>query len=166
MQNETSLRRAAKAGLVAALLASPLALATATPALAALDVSGTWNITFQLDPTLGVGATQCLSFTKTGGVLGLPSSGTWTSPSFSGWGGQYVVSKGNRLRFIGTTGSLLTDEMGTIASTGAAVTGFGFDHFTSSAVHSSGGRFTMVRAACAAKAAPAAHGEDADPAGN
>jgi len=76
----------------AALLAAPLLLAAA-PALAKFT-AGQYTVTFYSGPSHGDTGSQCLVFTKTGGVVGFPNSGTWDSTTFAGWGGNYVFDTG------------------------------------------------------------------------
>jgi hypothetical protein len=92
---------------------------------------GSWNITFALDPGRTAGATQCIVVIKTGTVAGLPLSGTWTSPTFSGWGGQWI-ELGDHVRWFGVTGGgLSTEESGNVISA-SQTGGVSFNHFFSS----------------------------------
>jgi hypothetical protein len=113
------------------------------------SVEGSWNVTFYLEPTRVSGATQCIVYTKVPGtVAGVPSSGTWTSPTFAGWSGQWI-QLGDHIRWFGITGGLATTES------------VSFNHFsTANATTSSAGSFKMVRvASCPAGAARSAGGD-------
>jgi hypothetical protein len=68
-------------------------LPTAASALASFR-AGEYTVTFYIGPSHTAGATQCIAFTRTGGVAGFPDSGTMVSPTFSGWGGNYVYDTG------------------------------------------------------------------------
>jgi len=122
-----------------------LAAPTAAEA-AGRNIAGPWIATFFLDPD-GSERKDCITFTRTHGVLGMFNSGTWTSPSTPGWGGEYVVEK-SHVRFVGTFGNIQTAEMGTVNLSVDDIKGIGFDHFFSGGTHSSGGTFRMTRAAC------------------
>ncbi|HEY9631791.1 MAG TPA: hypothetical protein V6D14_00190 [Coleofasciculaceae cyanobacterium] len=93
---------------VASLLIGGLMFGSA-PAMAAPDLSGTWQVTFYSEPNHSGGATQCIVFTPTGKILSEPKSGTWQSPSFSGWKGEWI-QEGDYVRWYGfTTGNLASD---------------------------------------------------------
>ncbi|HLY06334.1 MAG TPA: hypothetical protein VKR31_11360 [Rhizomicrobium sp.] len=76
-----------------------LALISAAPALAGF--SGEYTMVFYSGPTHEKTGTECVTFTNTGNILGFPDSGTWTSSTLSGWGGNFVVD-GKTLRWYGT----------------------------------------------------------------
>jgi hypothetical protein len=53
-------------------------------------LAGSFNITGYDEPALTSSYTWCFDFTKTGGVLGYPLSGTWNVPAYSfGWTGDW-----------------------------------------------------------------------------
>jgi hypothetical protein len=93
---------------------------------------GNWDVTFYLEPNRAVGATQCIVVTSAPGtVAGVPTSGTWSSPTFAGWHGQWV-ELGDHVRWFGVTGGgLSTEESGNVIQ--ALLTGgVSFNHFLSS----------------------------------
>lgn len=139
-------------------------VALAGNAFAFPQLTGNFNVTFYLEPSLATGATQCVVFTSTGGVLGESSSGTWTSPTFSGWQGQWV-QRGDDFKWFGiSNGSLATSEAGNL-SFGGLATGH-FIHFStaSTANASSGGYFKMQRVGSCPGAAVTTQGLEPDPA--
>ena len=94
-------RRTMTAGIVLA-----VCLLFVSSAMAAgPEFAGTWTVTFYPLPNLQTAsATQCVVFTKDGSQLSVANSGTWTSPSFSGWsGGWYQI--GNDFQWYGFFGS-------------------------------------------------------------
>ena len=141
------MKKLALAGLVTLSTLTPFTMPLAQAA--SPSVVGNWNVTFFLEPTRGVGATQCIVFKLVPGtVAGVPTSGTWTSPTFPGWNGQWV-QLGDKVRFFGVTSALATTEVGDVESR----TNFGggsFNHFLkTTSVTSSAGSFVAVRvAAC------------------
>jgi len=92
---------------------------------------GDWNVTFYLEPNRAVGATQCIIVTSVPGtVAGVPTSGTWSSPTFAGWHGQWV-ELGDHVRWFGVTGGALsTEESGNVIQ-GLLTGGVSFNHFSS-----------------------------------
>jgi len=108
-------------------------------------VAGSWNISFSLEPNRSAGATQCIVFTASAGtVAGVSTSGTWTSPSFPGWSGQWI-QLGDHVRWFGITGSLATAESGNMVNHNA-FEGVSFNHFsTANAMTSSAGSWTGTR---------------------
>jgi hypothetical protein len=59
-------------------------------------------------------------FKATGNVAGEPKSGTWTSPTFPTWKGQWI-QEGSVIYWYGTTGSsLATADQGEIVSSASA----------------------------------------------
>lgn len=137
------------------LLVYGLALLSVTgPACASLakadspKLQGSWNVTFYLDPGRSTGATQCIVFKQTSGTVGgAVRSGTWTSPTFAGWSGQWI-QLGDHVRWFGvTTGGLATEESGNIENF-TNLGGVSFNHFfTSDGVTSSAGSWQAVRVA-------------------
>jgi len=111
------------------------------------SVVGAWEVTFYLEPGRGTGATQCIVFKSVPGtVSGVPTSGTWMSPSFAGWSGQWIQA-GDHLRFVGVTGGLATTESGNIENA-VNMGGVSFNHFLkSNAANSSAGSWSAVRVA-------------------
>ena len=90
------------------------------PAMAVPDFTGSWKFSFYLGPNRTPGATQCVVFKATNNVLGQPKSGTWTSPTFSSWKGQWI-QEGALIHWYGTTGSSLASALkGEIASPASA----------------------------------------------
>lgn len=124
------------------------------------DFGGAWNVTFFLENTRSTGATQCIVFTLAPGTIsGVPTSGTWTSPSFPGWRGQWI-QLGDHVRFVGVTGSLATSESGNVI-TRNHMGGVSFNHFSATtAANSSAGSFRAARAACASSTGSARSGGD------
>ena len=109
------------------------------------NVAGAWQVTFYLENGRSTGATQCIQFNPaSGAVAGVPNSGTWTSPSFPGWHGEWI-QLGDHVRWFGTTGFLATTESGNISNR-ANFEGVSFNHFTAAnAVTSSAGSWHGVR---------------------
>ena len=107
-----------------------------------------WSVQFYLEPNHTVGSTQCIVFTKTGTVLGEPKSGTWFSPSFAGWQGQWI-QEGDHVRWYGSTSTRLgTAEFG--ALTNATFCTGEFAHFfTPSGGTSTAGSWLMIKRNCA-----------------
>jgi hypothetical protein len=128
--------------IAAAALAALCPTLGSTPALAASSpaVYGSYNVTFYLEPSRATGATQCIIFTPTnifGTGLGVTTSGTWTSPTFAGWSGQYI-QEGDHIRWYGfTTGGLATSETGN-ALNSVLIGGQDFNHFVRGATSSLG----------------------------
>jgi hypothetical protein len=83
----------------AAFGAVAVAMGSAMPVSAGL--SGDYTLAFYSFPTHEKTATQCVTFTNTGGILGFPDSGTWDSSTVADWGGNFVVD-GKMLRWYGT----------------------------------------------------------------
>lgn len=114
------------------LLALVLALSGMASGLALADVpsvEGSWNVVFFLEPVRSIGATQCIVFKKVPGtVAGVVNSGTWSSPTFPSWSGQWI-QLGDHVRWFGSTGSLGTTESGNIENANA-FGGVSFNHFS------------------------------------
>ena len=129
-----------------------LMVASALPS-AAQNLAGSWKITFFLEPGHSTGATQCIVFTQTGGIVGEPKSGTWVAPSFPGWKGQWI-QEGDHFRFYGFTGSLATAEFGALVSNN--ILGGEFAHFISpNGTTSTAGSFSGARTtSCGSSVAP------------
>ena len=108
-----------------------------------------WQVQYFLEPSHSVGGIQCIEFTKTGAVLGESKSGTWTSPSFAGWVGEWI-QEGDHVRWYGSTSSSLgTAEFGALIS--ASLCTGEFAHFsTPSGTTSSAGSWSMTKTNCAA----------------
>ena len=93
------------------------------------SVVGSWNVSFFLEPARATGATQCIVFTLVPGTVGgVPTSGTWTSPTFPGWSGQWVLL-GDHVRWFGVTSSLATSESGNMENS-THFGGVSFNHFS------------------------------------
>jgi hypothetical protein len=104
--------------------------AVAAPASAFIGLAASWMVTYYIDPTGSMGATQCINFNKTTESHGV-ITGTWNSPTFSGWSGQWV-QKGEHYAWHGFyTSTSATYEVGDIinrnvtAETSAATLSFG-----------------------------------------
>ena len=125
--------------LAATAIGTPLAQA-ASPSIA-----GNWNVTFFLEPGRTTGSTQCIVFKLVAGtVAGESNSGTWTSPTFPGWSGQWV-KQGDHVRWFGVTDSLATEESGNVENN-KIFGGVSFNHFAkSNAATSSAGSWNAVR---------------------
>jgi hypothetical protein len=86
--------------LASALTALPLALAAlAAPASAIIPLNASWVVTYYLDPAGTSGGSQCINFRKKSDANGVVS-GTWESPTFPGWTGEWV-QKGQHYSFYG-----------------------------------------------------------------
>ena len=136
--------------MVGAVLAVSAGTVWAAPDLVPGPIGSTtqWSVQFFLEPNHAAGATQCIVFRKTGAVLGEPNSGTWFSPSFAGWQGQWI-QEGDHVRWYGSTaGRLGTAEFGALISANSCTGEFA--HFgTPFGNTSSAGSWSMVRRACA-----------------
>lgn len=146
-----------------------LTMARAESATASPNVVGIWNVTFYLEPGRGTGATQCIVFKSVPGIVaGVPTSGTWTSPTFPGWSGQWI-QLGDHVRWFGVTSSLATTESGNLQGA-RTFGGVSFNHFAkSNAATSSAGSWTAVRVASCARYNTANEDDpskDASPANN
>jgi hypothetical protein len=108
-----------------ALLALPL-LFSATSAFAGFH--GAYTLVFFEGPSHSETGSECVSFKHTGSIEGFSNSGTWTSSTFPGWGGNFVIDHGN-LRFYGTynSGGGATNFYAQV--NGTTVTGKGFDEW-------------------------------------
>ena len=82
-----------------ALFASSLFAAVASPALAGHGLAASWLVTYYLDPNSQQGSTVCVNFNETSDKQGV-ITGTWNSPSISGWSGQWVA-KGQHFQWYG-----------------------------------------------------------------
>jgi hypothetical protein len=82
-------------------------------------VGGSWSITFYLEPEHTQGGTQCVVFktTRVEPSGGEERSGTWTSPSFPGWHGEWQQD-GDHVQWFGFTraAALATSEFGHLPS--------------------------------------------------
>lgn len=109
------------------------------------SVAGSWRVTFFLEPARSTGATQCVVFTLAPGtVAGVPTSGTWTSPTFPGWSGQWI-QLGDHVRWFGVTSALATTESGNMENN-SIFGGVSFNHFAkTNAATSSAGSWVAVR---------------------
>lgn len=129
------------------------------------SVVGSFNVTFFLEPLRSTGATQCIVFRLVPGtVAGEPMSGTWSSPTFPGWTGQWV-QLGDHVRWFGVTSSLATSASGNMANINY-FSGVSFNHFLkTNAATSSAGNWHAVRvAACRVGINNNTHTGDSDPA--
>lgn len=111
------------------------------------SVAGSFNVTFFLEPLRSTGATQCIVFKLVPGtVAGEPNSGTWTSPTFPGWSGQWI-QLGDHVRWFGVTSGLATEASGNMANVNY-FSGVSFNHFLkTNAATSSAGNWHAVRVA-------------------
>ena len=136
--------------MVGAVLAVCAGAVWAAPDLVPGPIGSTaqWSVQFFQEPNHAAGSTQCIVFRKTGGVVGEPNSGTWFSPSFAGWHGQWT-QEGDHVRWHGSTStSLGTAEFGALSS--ASVCTGDFAHVTTPAGGtSSSGSWIMTRRNCA-----------------
>jgi hypothetical protein len=92
-------------------------------------LEGSWSITFYLEPDHSAGATQCVIFTTTRTQpSGEERSGTWMSPSFPGWHGEWLQD-GDHVQWFGFTGeaALASSEFGHLPSN--RVISGEFNHF-------------------------------------
>lgn len=124
------------------------------------SVVGNWNVTFFLETTRSTGATQCITFKLVPGtVAGVATSGTWTSPTFPGWAGQWI-QLGDHVRWFGLTPGLATTEAGNMISPNA-FGGVSFNHFSkTNAATSSAGSWNAVRVAACRGSGNAGMNED------
>ncbi len=109
------------------------------------SVVGSWKIQFYLENSRLNGAQQCFNLVSVPGrVADVPTSGTWTSPSFPGWSGEWI-QLGDHIRIFGVTSSLATTASGNISSS-SALEGVSFNHFSkTNAATSSAGSWHGVR---------------------
>jgi hypothetical protein len=135
--------------VVGAVLAVSAGAVWAAPDLVPGPIGSTaqWSVQFFLEPNHAVGSTQCIVFRKTGGIVGEPNSGTWFSPSFAGWHGQWT-QEGDHVRWHGSTATRLgTAEFGALSS--ATFCTGDFAHVTTPAGGtSSSGSWIMIRRNC------------------
>ena len=82
-------------------------LLAATNAAMAASPVGLWDVQFFNEPEIAFGTDQGICF---------EADGTWFSPTFSGWQGTWF-QKGDRVRWVGTTGAFLTSAFGAFDST-------------------------------------------------
>jgi hypothetical protein len=137
--------------MVGAVLAVSAGAVWAAPDLVPGPIGSTaqWRVQFYLEPNHAAGSTQCIVFRKTGGVVGEPNSGSWFSPTFAGWQGQWI-QEGDHVRWYGSTSTRLgTAEFGGLISAGLC-TGEFAHFFTPSGGTSSAGSWFLVRTNCAA----------------
>lgn len=136
-----NMKKSAICGFVLAtsVLSAPLAQASSP------SIVGNWNVTFFLEPGRTTGATQCIIFKLVPGtVAGESTSGTWTSPTFPGWSGQWV-KQGDHVRWFGVTDTLATEESGNVENN-KIFGGVSFNHFSkTNAATSSAGSWNAVR---------------------
>jgi hypothetical protein len=135
--------------VVGAVLAVSAGAVWAAPDLVPGPIGSTaqWSVQFFLEPNHAAGSTQCIVFRKTGGIVGEPNSGTWFSPSFAGWHGQWT-QEGDHVRWHGSTATRLgTAEFGALSS--ATFCTGDFAHVTTPAGGtSSSGSWIMIRRNC------------------
>ena len=82
-------------------------LLVGTNAAMAASPVGLWQVQFFNEPVTAFGTDQGICF---------EADGTWFSTTFSGWQGTWF-QKGDRVRWVGTTGAFLTSEFGAFDST-------------------------------------------------
>ena len=136
--------------VVGAVLAVSAGAVWAAPDLVPGPIGSTaqWSVQFFQEPNHAAGSTQCIVFRKTGTVLGEPKSGTWFSPSFAGWQGQWI-QEGDHVRWYGSTSTRLgTAEFGALTSA-TFCTGEFAHFFTPSGGTSTAGSWLMIRRNCA-----------------
>ena len=111
------------------------------------SVVGNWRVTFYLEPLRSVGSTQCIVFRLVPGTVnGVPTSGTWNSPTFPGWFGQWI-QLGDHVRWFGVTSGLATTEAGNMINRNI-FGGVSFNHYIkSNGATSSSGNWLGVRTA-------------------
>lgn len=111
-------------------LTAAFLVAAAVPASADWPgAGGKWTVTFYSEPGRIASATQCIVFTHVSGTVnGEASSGTWTSPTFPGWGGIYW-QEADHLNWNGTTSSLASAVHGNLISPGL-IGGQSFETFS------------------------------------
>jgi hypothetical protein len=133
--------------VISTLLIAATAMGASVAQAGSPSIVGSWNILFFLEPLRSIGATQCIVFKSVPGtVAGVPSSGTWESPSFPSWHGEWV-QLGDHVRWFGVTGGLATTESGNISNVNT-FGGVSFNHFSgTSAATSSAGSFKGSRVA-------------------
>jgi hypothetical protein len=144
--------------LTASIIGAPLAQA-ASP-----SVVGSWKVTFFLESARSTGATQCIVFKSVPGtVAGVPTSGTWTSPTFPGWTGEWI-QLGDHVRWFGLTGPLATTESGNVENK-SIFGGVSFNHFSkTTSATSSAGSWNGVRvSSCPRSSSEAANNDPNDP---
>ena len=134
------MKKLALSGLIALSALSASLVHAASP-----TVVGSFNITFYLETGRSTGATQCINFVSAPGtVAGVPTSGTWSSPTFPGWHGEWI-QLGDHVRFFGLTDSLATTESGNMISKGN-FGGVSFNHYSkTTTATSSAGSFKGLR---------------------
>lgn len=86
-------------------------------ASAAPVVNGSFNVTFYSEPNHAPSATRCVTFTKTGGILNEPLSGTWSSPTL---GGGEWIQEGDYFKWYGPQDGavIMTSGFGTYYTNG------------------------------------------------
>jgi hypothetical protein len=82
-------------------------LLVGTNAAMAASPVGLWDVQFFNEPAIAFGTDQGICF---------EADGTWFSTTFSGWQGTWF-QKGDRVRWVGTTGAFLTSAFGEFDST-------------------------------------------------
>jgi hypothetical protein len=140
----------------ASVFCAPLAQADVAP-----SIVGSWKVTFYLENTRATGAIQCIVMSSVPGkVAGVPTSGTWTSPTFPGWRGEWI-QLGDHVRWFGTTSSLATTESGN-ASNRSHMEGVSFNHYnkTSNATSTAGSWHAVRVSSCSTFDVNATDGDD------
>lgn len=147
--------------IISSLLVARFAHAEVQAPAVSPSVVGNWKVTFYLEPLRSIGATQCIVMTLVPGtVAGSPTSGTWRSPTFPGWSGQWI-QQGDLVRWFGITGGLATSEVGSVLNRNI-LGGTSFNHFSTSsgAATSSAGTWSAVRTISCNGATPEVNGVD------
>jgi hypothetical protein len=138
-------------------------LSTSAPAQAASepDLSGSWSITFYIEPGHTQAATQCVVFTTTRTEhSGEERSGTWASPSFPGWRGTWQQD-GDHFQWYGfAAAALASSEFGHLPS--SRIISGEFNHFLSptGATSSAGGWVGTRVTECGAQSSAAIRSSD------
>jgi hypothetical protein len=97
--------------------------------LAHASVEGNWLVTFFLEPTRSLGSTQCIAFKLVSGTVnGIPTSGTWKSPTFPGWSGQWI-QHGDYIRWFGVKDDLASTASGFMQDN-TNFGGISYNHFS------------------------------------
>lgn len=148
--------------LRAALLAAPLLLSLTSVSEAAFH--GQYTLTFFDNAAHSQAASQCIKFVHTGTVQDFPNSGTWSSPTYSDWGGNFLIDHGN-LRFYGTysSGTAITNFSGQFKNGG--IIGLGYDEWYPTVqpiTPNTDGVFTLVPG-CSSAAAAVRHSQAKSP---
>jgi hypothetical protein len=133
----------------------------AAPVMAAPDVVGSWKVSFFAEPNHSGGSTHCMTFKKTGGILGEPNSGTWQAVTSPGWKGEWI-QEGDYVRWYGIQASGISSHAHSGLLVSSTIMTGEFDTFTSAAKTSNSGTWsaTKVNQCTSSSSANAATGSD------